>query len=175
MIQLAGPGDKAPVGLIWLDKFPNHGRDVIGMDKCKPLLDILADYEILKVGVGASKDVRHLAEWWGINDGKFIDYYFAGFIDLEYEGNVRDKSLAEMCKSILNKILPKSKEKLSKNQKKRKKEGRRTPTAHWRRKDVTKEMKEYAANDAACGIDVWMKLKTDAVDDEDETLSESSS
>jgi hypothetical protein len=175
MIQLAGPGDKAPVGLIWLDKFPNHGRDVIGMEKCKPLLDILANYEILKVGVGASKDVKHLAEWWGINDGKFIDYYFAGIIDLEYEGNTKDKSLAEMCKSILNKSLPKSKEKLSKNQKKKKKAGRRTPTAHWRRKDITKEMKEYAANDAACGIDVWMKLKTDTVDDEDETLSESSS
>jgi hypothetical protein len=39
-------------------------------------------------------------------------------------------------------------------------------------------MKEYAANDAACGIDVWMKLKTDTVDDnddDDETFSEASS
>ena len=33
MLQLAGPGDTAPVGLIWLDKFPNHGRDMIGMDE----------------------------------------------------------------------------------------------------------------------------------------------
>ncbi len=178
MIQLAGPGNTAPVGLIWLDKFPNHGQNVIGMDNCQPLLDILADHKILKIGVGASKDVNHLAKWWGINDRKFIDYYFAGIIDLEYEGNTKDTSLAEMCKSILNKRLPKSKEKLSKNQKKRKKAGRRTPTAHWRRKDITKEMKEYAANDAACGIDVWMKLKTDTVDDnddDDETLSEASS
>ena len=91
------------------------------------------------------------------------------------KANTKDKSLAEMCKAVLNKRLPKSKEKLSKNQKKKRKAGRRTPTAHWRRKDITKEMKEYAANDVACGIDVWMKLKTDTVDDEDETLSSESS
>lgn len=174
MLQLAGPGEKAPIGLIWLDKFPNHGRDMLGMETYKPLFDILGNYEILKVGVGASKDVRHLASWWGINDREYTDYYFAGIFDLEDEGNAgenNEKSLAEMCKAVLGKSLPKSKQKLSKKEKKRKKEGRRTPTAHWRRKVITKEMKEYAANDVACSIDIWMKLKSAAAkEDEDEAV-----
>jgi hypothetical protein len=156
MLQLAGPGPEAPVGLIWLDRFPDHGRKLLHDPEYKPLMQLLADSSILKVGVGVSSDVGHLAKWWGVDDGDHVPYFFGGVTDLEV-GN--DASLADLCQSVLGKKLPKSKQKLTKKQKKRRKEGKSTPTAHWRAKSITKEMKEYAANDASCAVDVWVKLK----------------
>lgn len=159
MLQLAGPGEDSPIGLVWLDKFPDHGRKMLGKNEYEPLLRILADPSVLKVGVGASKDVNHLAEWWGVNDRKYNDYFFGGITDMEdVHADVHGKSLAEMCEFVLDRKLLKLKQKMSKKQKQRKKKGRRTPTAHWRTNDITKQMKNYAANDAASAIDVWMKL-----------------
>ena len=71
------------------------------------------------------------------------------------------KSLAELCEAILGKRLPKIKQIRSKKNKKRKKQGKSAPTAHWRIAPgaLTKEMKDYAVNDASSGIDIWMKIK----------------
>jgi len=160
MLQLAGPTKESPIGLIWLDKFPDHGRNMIGKSEYEPLLRILADPKILKVGVGASKDAKHLLSWWGVNDRKHSHYFVGGMTDLEgVDVDCEEKSLSEMCLAVLSKRLPKSKQKMTKKQKQRKKKGRSTPTAHWRTTNITKQMKEYAANDVACGIEVWMKLK----------------
>lgn len=159
MLQLAGPGEASPIGLVWLDRFPDHGRKMLGNSKYESLLSILADPNILKVGVGASKDAYHLAAWWGVDDREHTGHFFSGITDLEGEDGFQDKSLAEICEAVLEKKLPKLKQKMTKKQKKRKKQGRRTPTSHWRTESITKQMKEYAANDVASGIDVWMKLK----------------
>lgn len=63
MLQLASPHESGPVGLVWLDKFPDHGRDMLNDGACAPLTSLLADPAVLKVGVGASRDANHLAAW----------------------------------------------------------------------------------------------------------------
>lgn len=137
MLQLASAEDDGPCGLIWLDKFPNHGKDVIRArheEKAyAELLSILEDSTISKVGSGISKDARHLADWWGINDPDFVHYYFTGMFDLEdelldfqeYSITEGAKSLQDMCASVLQKDLPKLKEKNSQRKKKKRKQGRR--------------------------------------------------
>jgi La domain/3'-5' exonuclease len=159
MIQLSAHSKTGPVGLLWLDKFPDHGRDVLSNDAYAPLTALLADPTILKVGVGASKDVQHLARWWGIDDMKYIDHFFSGIVDIEEEvdENVSGKSLQEMSDLVLHRRLPKMKGKKLPNEQLRK-HRRRTPTAHWRTDDMTDRMKSYAVNDAACAIDIWMKI-----------------
>ena len=161
ILQLASPESNGPVGLIWLDKFPNHGKDMIGDDDCKDLLSILSDYQILKVGPSVSKDAKHLANWWGITDKKFVSFYCSGATDLEEEldDRVRSKSLKEMCANVLERDLPKLKEKGAKRKKEKRKKGKHIKTSHWRRDELTKEMKKYAADDASCAIDVWKKMQ----------------
>ena len=161
MLQLASPDPKGPVGLIWLDKFPNHGKDMIGDSKCEALISILSSTDISKVGVGITKDAKHLAAWWGITDKDYIKYYVSGMIDIEgeWDDRVNEKGLQEMCESVLERKLPKVKEKNSKQKKKKRKKGKRVMTSHWRCKDLTKQMIQYAADDASCSIDVWRQIR----------------
>eukprot|EP00977_Amphora_coffeiformis_P005498 scaffold1168_cov167-Amphora_coffeaeformis.AAC.31 len=168
MLQLAGPTADSQVGLIWLDKFPDHGRGMLADESARPLVNLLSDASILKVGVGAPKDAIHLAAWWGITDRDYVGDFIAGAIDLADEvdddderGESKEKSLASLCEAVLERRLPKRKAKRSYANKQRKRRGLKTPTAHWRvpQSHITAEMKDYAANDAASGIDIWMKLK----------------
>jgi 3'-5' exonuclease len=156
MLQLSPPENTKPVGLVWLDKFCDHGRGMLNAPECAPLTQLLADTSILKVGVGTSKDVRNLARWWGITDKEYAAHLVSGVIDLESEERLTGMSLQDMCESVLDCFLFKKKGKTRpKDYRKRK----RTPTSHWRTDNITGQMKEYAADDVACGIDVWMKVK----------------
>lgn len=162
MLQLSSPAETGPLGLIWLDKFPNHGRDMLSNDACKPLVSLLADPSILKVGVGVHGDAAHLASWWGITDRQYASHFFGGLVDLEEledHESLHDKSLREMTAIVLHRNLPKLKEKKSKRQKDRKRQGRSVPTAHWRRDQLTNRMREYAAHDSASAVDIWRKIQ----------------
>ena len=65
---------------------------MIGDDNYKDLLSILSDYQILKVGPAVLLDVKHLANWWGITETKFVGYYFSGMTDLDHEPEGRIQS-----------------------------------------------------------------------------------
>jgi hypothetical protein len=155
-MQLSAPGRKGPVGVLWLDKFPNHGRDMLSDKKCAPLLSLLADSTLQKVGVGVSKDAKNLASWWGVDDKKYINHFITNMIDLENEldENVNQKSLQEMSALVLQRNLPK----LKQRGRKREKRSRKKITAHWRKDELSPQMREYAVNDAACSIDVWLHI-----------------
>jgi hypothetical protein len=157
MLQLAAPNEDGPVGLIWLDKFPNHGRDVLTNDDYAPLVRLLADPSIRKVGVRVTMDAQHLAAWWGISDRAFTDHFFSGLVNLDEEEDdrVRGHSLKTMCEKVLKRNLLKLKSGGRKQQ--TKKRGKKK-TAHWRADVLSERMKNYAACDAACGVDVWMAL-----------------
>ena len=75
--------------------------------------------------MGVSKDVKHLAEWWGIKDEKFVSYYFSSLTDLEDQSDedVAWKSLQDMCASVLERDLPKLKEKNASKRKEMRKRG----------------------------------------------------
>ena len=160
MIQLCGP-DKVngPVGLIWIHKFPNHGRDLLtDSHEYEPLIKIFSDPKLFKVGVSLSNDTVNLAQWCGITDKKDVQYFFSGIVNLEEvqdNDNVRNKSLQEMAAAVLQRNLPKIKGK-RRSQKDR---IRRVPTAHWRTNNITGLMKSYAANDVACSMDIWMRIQ----------------
>jgi hypothetical protein len=160
MIQLSSPEDNDFVGLLWIDKFPNHGRDMLSDKECAPLMSLLSDSSIAKVGVGVSKDAKHLAEWWGVNDPKFVDHFITNVINLEneFDDRVNQKSLKEMAKLVLNRDLPKLKEIGKEAERRKQKMGKRRFTAHWRRPNLTENMINYAASDAACSIDVWLHV-----------------
>lgn len=164
MIQIASPSPTGEVGLIWLDKFPGHGRDALVNPLYEPLLDIMSDSTILKVGVGVAGDIKNLAEWWNIKDSEHMSYFFSGFFDIEDEVTdsdiVGEHTLKELVASVLNRNLEKRKEKNKRRNKERRKSGRKVPTAHWRTETITPEMKSYAANDAASSIDIWVKLQS---------------
>jgi len=162
MLQLSSPAETGPLGLIWLDKFPNHGRDMLSNDACKPLVSLLADPSILKVGVGVHGDAAHLASWWGITDRQYASHFFGGLVDLEEledHESLHAKSLREMTELVLHRNLPKLKQKKSTWHKDRKRQGRSVPTAHWRRDQLTNRMREYAAHDSASAVDIWRKIQ----------------
>jgi hypothetical protein len=104
MLQLAGPTAQSQVGLIWLDKFPDHGRNML-KDEYEPLLNILTDSTILKVGVGASKDANNLAAWWGIDDTDDMKHFASGIIDIEHE----DEKPCKNVRSCVEDATPKAK------------------------------------------------------------------
>ena len=161
MLQLASPDPKGPVGLIWLDKFPNHGKYMIGDPKYEALLSILSSPDIFKVGAGVTRDAQHLAAWWGISDKDHVEYYLSGMLDLEseWDDRVNEKRLQDMCESVLGCRLPKLKEKNAKKNKKKRKNGKKVKTSHWRRDELTQDMKDYAADDVSCSIDVWQHIQ----------------
>jgi 3'-5' exonuclease len=156
LIQLSGPLPTGPVGLIWLDKFPNHGRDLLTNPSYAPLAALFADPKLLKVGVSLSNDAINLASWCGVTEKDHRDYFFSGIVDIEEETdeNVNGKSLQEMSTLVLGRHLAKIKGK-RRSEKDRKK---RVPTAHWRTQNMTELMKTYAVNDVSCAMDVWMKI-----------------
>ena len=151
MIQLAAPTRDGPVGLIWLDEFPYHGKTFLNIpDEYKSLLDVLNDPDILKVGVSASMDAMHLASWWGITDREYVGDFFQGVVDLERQRDtdVQDFRLDEMCAHVLRRDLPKRKARKGDEK-----------ISHWRANELTEKMKEYAAHDASCAIDIWMNMQ----------------
>jgi La domain len=158
MIQLSGPTNQGPVGLIWIHNFPNYGRDLLtNTEDYGPLILLLADPKLFKVGVSLSRDTVNLAQWCGISDKKHVDYFFSGVVNLDEvqdNDNVRNKSLQEMAELVLHRLLPKVKGKRRSEKDRR----RRVPTAHWRTNNITGLMKSYAANDVACAIDVWSRI-----------------
>jgi hypothetical protein len=160
MIQLASPEEDGLIGLLWIDKFPNHGRDMLSTKECAPLISLLSDSSIAKVGVGVSKDAKRLAEWWGVNDANFVDHFIANVVDLENDCDDRlsQKSLKEMARLTLNRNLPKLKEIGKEAERRKQKMGKKRFTAHWRRPNLTENMVNYAAGDAACSIDVWLHI-----------------
>jgi tRNA-dihydrouridine synthase A len=170
MIQLASPISNSATGLIWLDKFPDHGRGMLSDESAQPLLKILSDGSILKVGVGATTDAKHLASWWGIDDKNYIGDYISGVVELsdemEEDSVDEQKGLVAFSEKILGRTLPKRKQYKSGRQKKLKKQGKRHRTAHWRVQpdQITNDMKKYAANDAGCAIDIWLTMKELAKD-----------
>lgn len=162
MLMLASSDPNGIVGLVWLDKFPNHGKDIISDHDCEELLSLLGNSSISKVGVGATKDVLHLAAWWGINDREFISHYFSGIVDLEHamdDVKLVGKSLQELCEAVLEQNLPKIKERNARKNKRMRINGRRVKTSHWRRDELTKDMKRYAADDSSSAIDIWNKMQ----------------
>jgi hypothetical protein len=164
MLQLASPDPTGPVGLFWLDKLPNHGKSILHDGEAyKPLLSILASSDIEKVGVGLTSDVRHLLDWWGVSDAAtYSPYFIANTVDISevYSSDTRvaDRSLQEMCESVLQLHLRKRKS-ISRNKKR----------SHWRAEVLTKQMKEYAANDAACAVEVYLSLCAEESDDSDDS------
>jgi len=171
LLQLASPSKTGPIGLIWLDKFPDHGRGVLdGSNNNKDyesLTSLLQDASVLKVGVNAESDAKHLARWWGVSESQYAPQFMSGVVDMdaldedEYifdEAFVYGMNLSEMVRSVLQRKLPKLKHKPSARDKARKRQGKSTPTSHWRSEELTPRMKEYAAHDAAAAIDVWNAL-----------------
>jgi hypothetical protein len=156
LIQLAGPSPTGPVGLIWLDKFPNHGRDLLANPDYAPLTALFADPKLLKVGVSLSYDVVNLASWCGVTEKDHRDFFFSGIVDIDEvtDENVNGKSLQEMSKLVLGRHLAKIKGK-RRSERDRK---HRVPTAHWRTDSMTALMKTYAVNDVSCAMDVWLKI-----------------
>ncbi|KAL7550190.1 hypothetical protein ACHAWF_013429 [Thalassiosira exigua] len=162
MLTLASSDPGGIVGLVWLDKFPNQGKGMINDPACGDLLSVLNDNSCKKVGVGATKDAKNLAAWWGIDDPEFIGHFFSGMVDLEH--NLNDVQLVkprlkELCAAVLGLDLPKIKEWGARKNKRMRISGRRVKTTHWRRDDLTRDMKKYAADDASCSIDIWNKYK----------------
>lgn len=160
MLQLASPRPDGPTGLIWLDKFPNHGKDMMRDDGCNDLFSILDDGTIAKVGPGVSSDAKNLASWWGITEAEYVDHFFSGLVDMETEPDdcINEKSLQEMCAGVLERDLPKFKDWGGRRKKELRRRGVRVKTSHWRRGDLTGDMKKYAADDASCAVDVWLKV-----------------
>lgn len=155
MIQLSCPNPDGIVGLIWLDKFPYHGQGVAMDQKCKSLMDLLANPLLLKVGVGTTADVMNLAAWWGINSDEY-EKYFACFVNLSdttTDTKTETRSLRDWVSLTLQQSLPKRKATRSKKKTKGK-----AKTAHWRSDTLSNQMKTYAVNDVASGIDVFNKL-----------------
>jgi hypothetical protein len=173
MLQLAAPGPSGPVGLIWLDKFPNHGKDALLKDTTKdhyePLTTLLADPTIYKVGVNSGADAVNLASWWGINDREYMEHFIAGIQELDHLPELDSflektdddvgyqmptiksvNKLSDLCAVVLDRKLTKKKYK-NKNKDAKK--------SHWRAPELLDRMKSYAAEDAASAVDIWMKLK----------------
>jgi hypothetical protein len=155
MMQLSAP--EGPIGLIWLDKFPEHGRSILRDTIYAPLTSLLADPNICKVGASIHTDAKHLAAWWGISDKDYVHHFFSNLHDLNEipllldclpTGGDQKAGLVEACAAVLKKDLWKKKtSKTNKNK------------SHWRAPELTNDMKQYAANDASVAVDVWMALK----------------
>ena len=131
LVQLASP---SVVGLFWLDKFPDHGRDLLSTG---PLASILRDPQIIKVGLGVYNDAVNLEDWggqgqsWCNVEGTFDLSHFPEAPDPTKEG--KRIGLEHYCKVILHKKLSKKKTGGS-----RKKDAKK---AFWRAKVMTKEVR----------------------------------
>lgn len=152
------------VGLIWLDKFHNNGKDMLSDPECEPLLSLLADSSIQKVGVAVTSDTKHLASWWGVTDTSFTSHYFSNMVDMNHiteNDKLCNKSLQEMVAEVLQRDLPKLKEKdkqMKKEMRKRGKTQAKFKTSHWRSDELTPEMKQYAADDSSSALDIWNEV-----------------
>ena len=152
--------------LIWLDKFDSHGRELLST--CPALAAMLADASVLKVGVGSTSDAMKLLRWSpahrsaavepirGIVDLNSLDLTsMGGGADGDAFSMPTERSLNGWCEAVLGRTLPKRKHKGTKQSKAAKK-------AHWRAPQLTKDMKEYAASDAAAGLALWQTLMKNA-------------
>ena len=152
------------VGLIWLDKFDNNGKNMLSDPECEPLLSLLADSGVQKVGVGVTSDAKRLASWWGVTDTSFTSHYFSNIVDMNHitdNDKLCNKSLQEMVAEVLQRDLPKLKEKSKQMKKEMRKRGKtqaKFKTSHWRSDELTPEMKQYAADDASGALDIWNEV-----------------
>lgn len=144
------PSDHA--WLIWLDKLEAHGRELLST--CEPLASLLADESVLKVGVGSTADARKLLEWSPAPEP------VRGVVDLNALSGGAMADADAICmpakrshsgEAVLGRTLPKRKHK-------GKKQSRASKRAHWRAIELTGDMKQYAAADAAAGLAVWQTL-----------------
>lgn len=160
MLQIAAPD--GPVGLIWLDKFPNHGRDFLNDGTHAPLASLLADSSILKVGKGVDMDAKNLCAWWGVNDKEYVGHFITRLQDLSHAPELASflpediaeapmTRLSELCAVVLQRDLVKVK--TSKRDKKK---------SHWRAPELLDRMRSYAAHDVTCAVDIWMKLRVES-------------
>ena len=156
LIQLSSPDPEGPVVLIWIDKFPDHGKTMLSDADCGPLIELLSDPTLLKVGVGVTKDADHLAKWWDLTK-KDKQLVFGGLAEIADETG-KAYSLQELCYSKLGLKLLKMKDLDAKKKRDRKRKGKRVKTSHWRVQGMTPDMRQYAVNDAACSIDVWKEI-----------------
>jgi len=150
---------EGPVGLIWLDKFPDHGRNVLNDNHYAPLATLLADPNIIKVGCSIEMDAKNLAAWWGINDREYVGHFITRMKDLSHlpeldlflvekgDSDSQMTRLSDLCAAVLGRNLVKMK---SRREDKKK--------SHWRAPVLTDKMKTYAAHDATCAVDIWMRL-----------------
>ena len=133
MVQLATP---AVVGLIWLDKLPDHGRDALNEDA--PLGAFLADASVYKAGVGVQGDAATL-------EGFSRRLIVRGLVDLNDDSDP-PATLADLAALWLGKAMPKKKFFGRKDGKK----------AHWRADVLTRDMKRYAVDDAAAPLAIFI-------------------
>ena len=151
-------------GLIWLDKLPDHGRQVLAQSK--QLAALLADASVVKVGVGSHEDARQLLQWSpaptlqmkGIVDlGRVIGREPAvswAMAHLEPHASEPDlgwelggRSLADWTAPTLNLWLPKIKTSKA-----------NAKLSHWRAGELSSQMRHYAASDAAAATAIWWAL-----------------
>ena len=157
------------VWLIWLDKFNSHGYGLLST--CRPLASMLADPNVLKIGVGSRADAKKLLEWTPARQAAALEpirgVIDLNSLDLSSMGDGADsdafsipteRSLSGWCEAVLGRKLPKRKHTGKKGSKASKK-------AHWRAPHLTADMKEYAASDAAAGLGVWQALMKSAQGD----------
>ena len=72
-----------------------------------------------------------------------------------------NKSLQEMVAEVLQRDLPKLKEKDKQMKKEMRKRGKiqaKFKTSHWRSDELTPQMKQYAADDASSALDIWNEV-----------------
>ena len=150
--------------LIWLDKLPGQGRQVLAQSE--PLAALLADSSVLKVGVGSHSDASALLRWSPaprlhvkslIDLGRPLARDLAirrALAHLEEDSLEPDvgwelggRSLADWtARTLMLRLL---KIKTSKANAK---------LSHWRARELTPNMRNYAANDAAAAAAVWWAL-----------------
>lgn len=144
--------------LVCLDKFDDRGRSLL--EDSSALSALLADADILKVGVGSSMDARKLLQWMvasqpirGVVDLNDVDgaALLSAGDGRGGQSAFQDRSLRGWCEALLGRTLAKRKHK-------GKKQSKASKRAHWRAKVLTKDMKDYAATDAAAGLAVWEAL-----------------
>lgn len=176
MLQLAADG---VVGLVWLDKLPDHGRGLLA--KSNSLRRLLADIGVLKVGVGSSNDAWQLLAWCGEpgdSVGGVVDLnkvaadpevalalHEESAVEFKLESNLDEDpahphlplpkrvSLATWCEEMLKKRLSKRKFRGTK-------QSAAARASHWRVPALTPDQTSYASNDVAVALEVWQALSS---------------
>uniref|UniRef100_A0A1A9ZM47 Exonuclease 3'-5' domain-containing protein 2 n=1 Tax=Glossina pallidipes TaxID=7398 RepID=A0A1A9ZM47_GLOPL len=134
-------GSRRPVALLQLCS--NRGYCALFRLCCirqipKSLRDLLADEEVIKVGVDPGYDAQKLAQDYGVGVASTFDLrYLATMVGRKPEG------LAKLSLSVLKVTLDKH---------------WRLSCSNWEAKDLTEKQIEYAANDAFVAVEIFKIL-----------------